>query len=962
MRRGDRYAVVRLLVPAGFVAGTVQDASGAPAADAVVSADTLPFIGRTEPGDPRYAVVAAVGDAQIDGLELTRGDEASVADQVAGPGAMTALDLALAAGGPRLVGSTPADGAIDIGAVASLRANFSRPLDAASVDASAISLLRGDTPVEALLALSADGRSVSVVPAGGLADDSDYVLAIRPALRDPFGNAFRGDESDGSARIAFRTADVTPPPRPEAGQVTTRFDVVDRLIVEGTQGSAEPGVIVFADNATRGTTISVLTDADGSFRLEIDAGPRDVVTLRYADAASNQTEVPITRPVVLERIEARPGSLLFLAHGEERSVTLVAHFSDDSSAELAIADVAAENTDPAIASFDAGGVVRSLADGRATLTLRAGALPYRPAVAIPISVQQQGETLIEQTVGADGAELHHEGGLSLRIPPGALDADTQISVQRIPLDGPTPLDDRGIERTALAIYQLLPDIAFRVPVEITLPLDAAALGPEDDVLVLRASSPRLDDFTVDDVAPGADDEVAEHEHVLQWFDRENGRIRLLATHFSYRVIMRIAANVAGTDEVLDYEGVRVSTVELDGHRPCVAATGSYCAKPAGRTNKFVVWHSTNAGLMTPLRIRFPDATWRGRTIRLETEPGLFKRACVGNPSDTCLFKNDTKTVVANGTRSEATFDLIPQTQTAALTFKRTVAGVEHSFELHVDFENVPDQVVTEAGTNEVLAGTLHFGRSPASQSVEVEGARDNRFSAHFWMNSRGQIIEMYEDNLRVPHAGGRYPRGAAHDTNSQSVGIEIQHSGYPLELYAGPQTDALLALTDHLLQKYSIDMLTGERGRRRRPTRVANTYSLTRAASDIGDTEAVITHAEQDRDYGDPAESVVAAGFGACGTDRRKQDPCPPFPRDALVAGLSYDFPGLIVTRGGDVRRASTTARPGRGGDVSLRWAQTADAELALNRFRGIPGGLANSSVDAAGGRGRQRRDDRWCT
>jgi hypothetical protein len=375
VRTGDRYAVVRVLLPAGFVAGSVRDASGAPAADAVVTADTLPFIGRTEPGDAGYAVAAAVGDVRIDGLELARGDETMVAERVSTPLAVTALDLELGESGPRLLGSTPPDGAVDVGAVASLRATFSRPLDAASLGPDSIELSRGGTPVAASLALSADGRGLNVLPAVPLADDSAYALAIQPALRDLFGNAFQGDEPDGSARIAFRTADATPPPRPDAGQVTTRYDVVDRLVVEGTQGSAEPGVVVAIENTTRGTTVTVIAGADGSFRVEIDASPRDAVSLRYADAASNQTEVPIARPVILERIEAQPGSLLFLAHGEERLLTLVAHFSDDSSTPLSIADVEIENSDPAVASLAADGSVRSLADGRAARTQRSGTPP-----------------------------------------------------------------------------------------------------------------------------------------------------------------------------------------------------------------------------------------------------------------------------------------------------------------------------------------------------------------------------------------------------------------------------------------------------------------------------------------------------------------------------------------------------------------------------------------------------------
>lgn len=84
--------------------------------------------------------------------------------------------------GPDLIGSTPADGAVDVGRETSIVLRFSEPVDPATVNAATITL--GGVP----LALAVDGANVTVTPTQPLVRLSDYTLIVREGISDLQGN------------------------------------------------------------------------------------------------------------------------------------------------------------------------------------------------------------------------------------------------------------------------------------------------------------------------------------------------------------------------------------------------------------------------------------------------------------------------------------------------------------------------------------------------------------------------------------------------------------------------------------------------------------------------------------------------------------------------------------------------------------------------------------------------------
>jgi hypothetical protein len=291
VRSGDRYAIVRLLVPAGFVTGDVQAASGAPAADAVVSADTLPFIARTEPGDPSYAVAAGLGAAALAGLDLATGDAASASTSLTSTGAIVRVDLALASQAFTVSAVEPAPDEKEVALAAAVVVRLSGQLDPASLDESAAVIEAGGALPAVSRSLATDGRDIVLRPAAPLAPGVRHSVRLAATLRDVLGRSLAGNQPDGSFSSAFTTVDTTAPPRPEAGLVTVSIpdDGVSQVL--GTQGAAPPGALVFVTNRTRGLVASGLAGADGSFAMLIAADGSDELRIAIIGTGGAVTEL-----------------------------------------------------------------------------------------------------------------------------------------------------------------------------------------------------------------------------------------------------------------------------------------------------------------------------------------------------------------------------------------------------------------------------------------------------------------------------------------------------------------------------------------------------------------------------------------------------------------------------------------------------------------------------------------------
>jgi len=101
---------------------------------------------------------------------------------------------------------------------------------------------------------------------------------------------------------------------------------------------------------------------------------------------------------------------------------------------------------------------------------------------------------------------------------------------------------------------------------------------------------------------------------------------------------------------------------------------------------------------------------------------------------------------------------------------------------------------------------LHYtGMASAEAACELLCSGESGVSCHYLVDEDGAIIQMVGEELRAWHAGVSSWRGET-DTNSRSIGIEIQNPGHSLGYRDFPkvQMRAVVALCRDILSRHAI--------------------------------------------------------------------------------------------------------------------------------------------------------------
>jgi N-acetylmuramoyl-L-alanine amidase len=101
---------------------------------------------------------------------------------------------------------------------------------------------------------------------------------------------------------------------------------------------------------------------------------------------------------------------------------------------------------------------------------------------------------------------------------------------------------------------------------------------------------------------------------------------------------------------------------------------------------------------------------------------------------------------------------------------------------------------------------LHYtGMASAAAACDLLCTAQSGVSCHYLVDEDGTITQMVGEEMRAWHAGVSFWRGEA-DTNSRSIGIEIQNPGHALGYrdFAEPQMEAVIALCRDILSRHTI--------------------------------------------------------------------------------------------------------------------------------------------------------------
>ncbi len=293
IREGGRYHLIRMNRPAAYLTGSVTS-GGVPVTRGLVSTDSLPFVSLPDAEtNSVYTLAAVPGSVTVSAEDLTDGSTA--AEETVLTEGITELDLPLVPELPSVISVTPADGAGSVALTTPVTLTFSRAMNPETVTSDTFGLETADgTPVEGVVTVRSGGLSAVFRPLRPLGDSTVHAVALSGDAEDTFGNPLTGNRPDGSSVSSFTTADTTPPPRPEPGQITMSIpsadaggDSVSR--VAGTQGSAEPGTLVTVINVTAGTRTGVIADSDGSFSVSAGAEAADDLEMELRDSSGNVT-------------------------------------------------------------------------------------------------------------------------------------------------------------------------------------------------------------------------------------------------------------------------------------------------------------------------------------------------------------------------------------------------------------------------------------------------------------------------------------------------------------------------------------------------------------------------------------------------------------------------------------------------------------------------------------------------
>jgi RHS repeat-associated protein len=284
--QGDgEYIFLGIEEAIGFVGGVAADENGGPLAGVLVSADTIGLVALTG-GTGSFALAAPTGDIGVTIVNPVTKDTLSQQATIA-PDALTTVNFSLAATPPSVIAVEPADGALSVPAISTVRVTFSEPVDRASV-AGVASLTTDGADVPGAASLSLDGRVLTFRPSSLLASDTVYEFNVAAGVRDLNGQAMAEPFAS-----SFTSADTTPPPPPPAGQIQATIPEDGTTTVSATQGTVEPDWLAFVRNRSTGEVTTVLPEADGSFSLQVAAGLADKLVLVLRDAGGNETEVPM---------------------------------------------------------------------------------------------------------------------------------------------------------------------------------------------------------------------------------------------------------------------------------------------------------------------------------------------------------------------------------------------------------------------------------------------------------------------------------------------------------------------------------------------------------------------------------------------------------------------------------------------------------------------------------------------
>lgn len=288
LRSGGRYAFFAGPVELGYVTGAVRYADGLALTNVLVTG-VAAGAAAVSAANGRYALAVPVGAAQVTAVDSITLDSQQAELSVPTPGAVVNHDFTLTPTPPTVLAVEPADGAEMVPLTAVVKVTFSKPIDPATMTATALTVADATGPLAGVRSVTPGNRVVTFQPQSLLTSQTNYTVTVTTAVEDLNGRAL-----PAAVVTHFSTEDQTPPPVPPAGQISASIPDADGFtVVAATPGTVEPDLVVTVRNITSSTLTTIAPEADGSFTVRIAAALSSKLDIILTDSAGNRTIVPV---------------------------------------------------------------------------------------------------------------------------------------------------------------------------------------------------------------------------------------------------------------------------------------------------------------------------------------------------------------------------------------------------------------------------------------------------------------------------------------------------------------------------------------------------------------------------------------------------------------------------------------------------------------------------------------------
>jgi RHS repeat-associated protein len=293
-----------------LVSGVVRTSAAVPAPGIGTRVTGQPWLSVTGT-DGSYFLTFPAGEGTVLASNSANGDGAAATFTMPAALAAQEVDLTLGALAPRVLATTPSDGATKVKAVTPITILFSEPLAVASFGPGVITVTNPlGVQVPGTVNLNQSATEASFLPNNPLEHAATYTVELAATIKDRQGLALEGTRSFSFAVIPFFE-------RPPGAQLVIYEPGADNIpeavrsrlvgyssaqgsshvVAHGSPGTADPEVPVLLVNQNTGATATVLSRPDGSFANFIDAADEDFIEAVFVNGNGSRITVPATRQI-----------------------------------------------------------------------------------------------------------------------------------------------------------------------------------------------------------------------------------------------------------------------------------------------------------------------------------------------------------------------------------------------------------------------------------------------------------------------------------------------------------------------------------------------------------------------------------------------------------------------------------------------------------------------------------------